>query len=122
MTGGLYLKGTVYEWVDAPGGATSRTYFDQDVPAGGKLVPTGATLYTGRKIVKDKSLEGTLWWHTPPTSVGSNGTFDVFMVVSPRQDTWVVQAEKEGYQPVFVEWVNRSRSKHELNVILVRNQ
>ena len=115
------VKGTVYEWVDAPFGATSETFLQEwkegrfigeEIDVSRSLMPTcnaSLSFILSSDIVFD------------PILSDSKGNY-VFSTTGPAfmgEVSIYVEITKDGYFPVVREFID-SGEPHTLNIILVR--
>jgi hypothetical protein len=120
--GFLGIRGTVYEWVDAPSDSKGEIIIDQDVPEGRLLQPIdNVTVWFGFQGMPAE--ESGRRFH-PPSVTDSDGKFSGGWVVAPRKSTYTIRIDHDGYYPLVKDFTHNGGSTKEqiFNILLVRNQ
>jgi hypothetical protein len=131
--GSLEVRGTTYEWIDAPAGATSKIYIeyvvtDSDVEPTLKemqeniagdisTVPLGS-VNIGIEL-KELIEKGEEYYWVTRSDV--RGNIDDFWVVPPLRAQFLVKASKSGYKEVVGEVEHRGVGTLVIIVILVKD-
>lgn len=117
--GGVELKGVVYRWVDAPGGATSRIIVDQPWALPAQLIPLAGvqvTIYGSTADAKKGVPEIGDW----QGKSNADGSFEVGGSTAPGSHTMAVAAKLPGCRDAIGSFVNEGDSgKHTVAIILV---
>ncbi len=133
--GSLEVRGTAYEWIDAPAGATSKIYIENSVPESDveqtlkemqeivtsdiSTVPLGdVKIAIGVKESIEKL--GEEYYHYETFS-DSSGNIDELWVVPPVRVQFLVKASKSGYMEVIGEAEHGGVSNFVIIVVLVKD-
>lgn len=108
-----YLGGgvTVYEWVDAPEGATGEIYVDMEAPADRELKPVADASVSVRTETRITDSRGDVFYIYAPNNLSSSASM------------WNIRVEKEGYKTLEDEFQNFSDEPgYGITVFLVREE
>lgn len=118
--GFLGIKGTVYEWTNAPTGETGKIYIDEELPEGIDIKPIADADITISPMGSEDSTEIIMSFVGACTD--SSGNFEHGYVVAPTKAKFQIKVEKEAYFTVEREFMHPiNGDTRTIIVLMVKN-
>jgi hypothetical protein len=119
--GEFAIRGTVYEWDNAPDDAVSKIYFQNmdSTPENSSVLPLGGAVI--RLGSKDQFTEEGEAAYTRQITTDANGLFDKTWAVTPHKTFVRISVIKDGYSEASLDVQHQGSSEHIFTVILVKN-